>query len=169
MRWSREYGGSEGPCPDDQDKVPEGWTRCLLAGGLSRLRECGQPGYIPDKGGMSPSRRAAGLPHPKVAQREGHIPVFSYARNVAPQVRAGGGACPGAGGWGGGLASRARKTLQVPGRNRGRRAPAGLGAGVCRQQQLPLQTPAGMRRGCTPRGRPQRTWSPFGCSGPCRG
>lgn len=108
-----------GPCPD-QDKVAESWTRCLLAGSLGRLRECRRPGHIHDKEGLSPSGRAAGLPHPKVAQKEGHIPVFSYARNVAPQVRARGGACLGAGGWGRALASRARKTLQVLGRNRGR-------------------------------------------------
>lgn len=59
-------------------------------------------------------------PSPKGGAEGGTHTCLSYARNVVPQVRTGGGAFRGRG-WGRGLTSRARKTLQVP---------AELGTGV---------------------------------------
>lgn len=109
-------GGVSGQCPD-QDKVAKGWRRCWLSCQPGQARRGGgcqwrRPGHTPDKAarGGSPSGRgcprAKGLPHPKVAQREGHIPVSAmtgmwFLRTELEEVPSGGR------GWGRGLTSRA--------------------------------------------------------------
>lgn len=120
-------GGVSGQCPD-QDKVAEGW-RCPLSRQPRQthsiwvaVTERGQATSLTKRqgGGVSFRKRQfqnSKPPSPKGGAEGGTHTCLSYARNVVPQVRTGGGVFLGARGWGRGPTRRARKTLQVLGRN----------------------------------------------------
>lgn len=97
-----------------QGTVFKGWRRCLLScqpgqvhGAWAAGTGRGQATSLTKQGQGSPSRRgcsrAAGLPHPKVAHREGHIPVSVMLGMWLPRQRVGEEeeeGLPGVGGWG---------------------------------------------------------------------
>lgn len=120
-----------------------------------------RPGHFSDKaggGGLLPEEavpQQLDFPHPKVVQREEHIPVSVMPGMWLPSQ---GWEEPSwgleAGGWGRGQTCRTRKTLQALGEKLRKASPSKAGTMCAAQQQVPLQC-AGRDEGVGPRPAPQ--------------